>query len=303
MPASRFALLLLVSAFVAPMPSIAADKVLDPGHTLVWSADKYPRPVRFRSGSMRFEIRPVRSEEGLVGPVVILAQAGRKAATLEGERSGLSFESRITTGRWNRAGELYLMLESYTGGAHCCDHVQVALPSAAGFEIVDLGTFDGDRLREPPSDLDGDGVVDFVVSDDRFLYAFSSYAESYAPPMFVNVVAGKLVDVSAKPGFRPRYLKLMARLAGYCSPRRKDEASNGACAAYVAAAARAGRFDAAWAQMLQAYDRGGNSPVWLPSECRVEVGDEECPEAETIRYATFPEALRAFLIRHGYIAR
>jgi hypothetical protein len=290
-------------AGLAAAPAASAEKVLAPGRTLVWSADKYPGVARFRSGPLRIEIRPVRNEEGLVGPRVVVSQPGRAAATLEGERSGLSFESRITAGRWNRAGDLYLMLESYTGGMHCCDHVQIAAPSPGRFELVDLGAYDGDRLAERPSDVDGDGVLDFVVSDDRFLYAFSSYAESVAPTQFLNIVGGKAVDVSARPGFRPRYERLMARLARSCSPRRKDDASNGACAAYVAAAARAGRFDAAWADMLQAYDRSGNSAVWLPTECRVALSEGECPEAETIRYSTFPEALRAFLIRNGYIAR
>lgn len=301
MPAPRFALFLLVSGLLAA-PAASAEKVVAPGKIFVWSADRHPGVTRFRSGSLRVEVRPER-ENGLVGPKLTVSQPGRRAAMLEGDRAGLSFESRITTGRWNRAGELYLMLESYTGGAHCCTHVQVVVPSAGGFDVVDLGAYDGERLAERPSDIDGDGAVDFVVTDDSFLYAFTSYAESVPPPKFLNVVGGRVVDVSTKPAFRPRFERLRARLARSCSRRRPGQGSNGACAAYVAAAARVGKFDAAWADMLVAYDQKGDSPVWLPTGCRVATDGAECPEAETIRYATFPEALRAFLIRQGYIAR
>ncbi|HEX2764551.1 MAG TPA: hypothetical protein VHM92_12015 [Allosphingosinicella sp.] len=286
-------------ATLCALPAAAAETLLAPGRAVVWSADRYPGLARFRSGALRIEVRPGR-EDGLVGPRVVVSQAGRRPAKLAGDRAGLGFESRITTGRWNRAGDLYLMLESYTGGAHCCDHVQVAVPAPGGFEVVDLGAYDGDRLAERPSDIDGDGMLDFVVTDDSFLYAFTSYAESVAPPVFLNVVGGEVVDVSTRPGFRPRYEKLMARLRPSCSPRRTEEASNGACAAYVAAAARAGRFAAAWSDMVQAYDRRAEASEWLPTGCRVAT-EGECPEAETIRYADFPAALRAFLVRQGYI--
>jgi hypothetical protein len=74
---------------------------------------------------------------------------------------------------------------------------------------------------------------------------------------------------------------------------------NGACAAYVAAAARVGRFQAAWAEMLHSYQRDSN---WdLPTGCRVDDRNRGCPPADIIHYRNYPDALRHFLIRLHYI--
>ena len=73
------------------------------------------------------------------------------------------------------------------------------------------------------------------------------------------------------------------------------------CAAYVASAARLGRFDQAWSEMLRAYDRNSNWP--LPGDCRVALVDYRCPEGQRTEYADYPEALRAFLVQQGYIER
>jgi hypothetical protein len=47
-----------------------------------------------------------------------------------------------------------------------------------------------------------------------------------------------------------------------------------------AAAARGGRFDEAWAEMLREYDRDDRSS--LPEGCRLAGRDEDCPEASEI---------------------
>ena len=93
----------------------------------------------------------------------------------------------------------------------------------------------------------------------------------------------------------------MTEARRYCRPRG-ERSSNGACAAYVAAAARVGQFDAAWAQMLRSFDR--NADWDYPPGCRVAVHPGgECPAASIIRYRDYPAALRAFLLRQGYIRR
>jgi hypothetical protein len=267
------------------------------GKPLVWTADRYPRPLRLVAGKLSVTVRPIRSE-GLVGPALVVAEAGRAPAALEGSVAGLTFPSRITILPWGRAGDLFLLLESFSGGAHCCNEVQAVVPEGRRLRVVPIGEFDGDRLARLPADIDGDGTVDFVASDDRFLYAFASYAGSLAPPKILDIVGGRAVDVSARPAFRPLFASGMAKARPFCVDRGGPEV-NGACAAYVADAARAGRFAGAWAEMLRAYERPGGGP----DGCRVAVRDDgACPEGQNIHYATFPRALRAFLVRAGYLA-
>jgi hypothetical protein len=216
-------------------------------------------------------------------------------AVMEGERAGLTFPSRITILPWDKAGAVAVLLETYSGGAHCCTVVQAAVPDGASYRIVDLGSYDGERLARLPTDWDGDGALDFFVTDDAFLYAFSSYAGSLPPPRILNVVGGKAVDVSARPVFRPIFEEAMARAEARCAT-----GENGHCAAYAASAARIGAFDAAWAKMLKAHDR--KSRDW-PTACKVAEADDGCPDGQEIAYKTYPEALRAFLAEHDYIAR
>ena len=106
--------------------------------------------------------------------------------------------------------------------------------------MIDFGEWDGDYSDRMPSDLDGDGVIDFVFYDNAFLYAFASYAESGAPPLVMNVVDGDVVDVSDRPGFRYLFEDALREHRQYCL-RPRDMSPNGACAAYAAAAARVGR--------------------------------------------------------------
>jgi hypothetical protein len=273
----------------------AKPRALAAGQSLDWTADAYPGPVRLIAGDTAVLIEPFRSEEGLVGPRLTVTAPGKAAAVLEGERSGLSFPSRITPIRWNAAGETLVLLESYTGGAHCCTAVQAAVPEGKGFRIVDLGRFDGEQIPEVPRDLDGDGALDFVLRDDSLLYAFSSYADSAAPPKILNIVDGKAVDVSHRPAFRSLFLKAMADYRKTCS-----EGSNGACAGLALAAARAGKLEEAWPDVVRFHDAARRD--W-PTGCRVAVVEEECPAGQEITYATYPEALRAFLVEHDYVSR
>lgn len=80
-------------------------------------------------------------------------------------------------GKLNRGEGAAVLLDQDTGGAHCCRHLVAITPARSGWRVVDLGSWDGtppDFLR----DLSGDGRGDLVLRDDRFNYAFTSYAAS-----------------------------------------------------------------------------------------------------------------------------
>jgi hypothetical protein len=214
---------------------------------------------------------------------------------------------RIAIGRLGTAGAA-VMLDSYTGGAHCCHAFTIAVPQGGGFEAIPVTwqppgggdvqtTFDYGDIPFP-TDLSGDGTADLVLRDDRFLYAFASYAGSMAPPVVLSVRDGGTADVSADPAFAPLFRDAMRRARARCTAKGAFE-RNGACAAYVADAARLGRFDVAWTVMLDAYDRDSTTGL---DTCTADYVNGDCPAGHEKRFANFPQALRAFLERTGYIA-
>ena len=127
--------------------------------------------------------------------------------------------------------------------------------------MTDVATVEGLALADFPKDLDGDGVADLVLPDDRFAYAFTFFAGSYMPPRVWNVANGQVVDVSAQPRYAAIFRKDMAGAETYCKQH-----ANGACAAFVADAARLGQRDRAWPIMVANWDQTTNWdwPVALP---------------------------------------
>lgn len=68
------------------------------------------------------------------------------------------------------------IVDTYSGGAHCCSTSSIALSTASGY---------GDPITQPwgdygyqMKDLGGTPTPEFVSADDRFAYAFTSYAGS-----------------------------------------------------------------------------------------------------------------------------
>lgn len=266
------------------------------GDTFEWRASEQPTETTRQSGPFLITVRSGRDED-LVFPIVTV-QFGKLTTSIEGEPGSSDATHKI--GIYASNGPLpFVMLQSFSGGAHCCNHVQVAGVWNALLKTVDLGSWDGDNI-DLPKDITGDGVADIEVSDDRFLYAFASYASSYAPPKFLNIVSGQAVDVSSRPHFRQFFLKSMRSAGNICSNGETGDERNGACPAYVASAARVGKLDAAWKVMTASYDAA--YPWDLPTGCMVAT-EAACPENKRIVYKSYPEALLAFLKRGGYVPK
>ncbi len=297
------ALLICLGASAAAQRS-SERVVVASGTNIDWSYAQNEAPIVYRIGDVRLTVRGIRSGDAdeltLVRPAVSVAVPGFAPVVVEGSDSSATFEHRISVGRWE-GQRPYVMLQSFTGGAHCCNLVQLVIPEGNRLRAVELGQWDGGYLDALPIDLDGDGRLDFVFVDNRFLYAFASYADSYAPPQIINLIDGRREDVSNRPGFRPLFETAFAEQRRACVAPSEDRVVNGACAAFVASATRLGRFDQAWAEMLRAYDR--NSDWELPVECRVPSVNGLCPEADSIVSRDYPTALRAFLVRNDYIPR
>jgi hypothetical protein len=266
------------------------------GRNIDWSEAETGGPVRYRIGDVVLTlVEAADSEDADLGRTTLtVAMPGRAPLRVQGVPTNIE-GVRMAVGRWGD-GRPFVLFQSFTGGAHCCSDVQLILPERRRLRAIHVGTWDGD-FRELPTDVDGDGALDFVVPDNRFLYAFASYAGSHAPPQIWNIVGGRSVDVSAAPRYRPLFVRAMNEEREACLEGGIE--ANSPCAAYVAAAARVGQFEHAWREMLPVYERAPQFS--LPTGCRIEARFGACPQEHKIEYPDFPAALRPFLIATGYL--
>jgi hypothetical protein len=72
-----------------------------------------------------------------------------------------------------------LILESYSGGAHCC-FVTLVYDLAETLVAVGLPPSPGGNAPGEFVDLNGDAVLEFVTRDDSFAYAYCAFAGSPA---------------------------------------------------------------------------------------------------------------------------
>lgn len=287
-------LLLLLACFIA-IGAAAPGKLVRPGQQIDWGMGEGRK--EYRLGDMtatfdRVQCAPLGEdcEEGFLEPKLTLATADGKSITLD----GASMQNTLMLGSLSSRGPVAAFFQTYTGGMHCCQEMRAVVRDGAGLRVVELGLYDGSQVAWP-RDIDGDGILDFVMTDDRFLYAFESYAASIAPPLVLNVIDGKKVDVSADPRFRKVFEKAAASARKACI---KEDSPNGACAGYAAAAARIGQLDTAWPVILARHKK--DLKIW-PDRCKVERdADANCPEGQLIEYPDYPTALRAYLAELGY---
>jgi hypothetical protein len=92
-------------------------------------------------------------------------------------------------------GEPDVVLELNTGGAHCCTVLQVFNldPGVQAYRLIEKDFGDPGAALV---DVAGDGRLEFESADDRFAYAFASYAFSGLPLQIWRLDAGRLVDVT-----------------------------------------------------------------------------------------------------------
>ena len=87
------------------------------------------------------------------------------------------------------------MLDLYWGGAHCCWYTQIYRYDGATQHYRPLVHVWG-NVNYVLADLDHDGRLELVTRDDRFSYAFSSFADSRWPVRILAYRAGKLIVVT-----------------------------------------------------------------------------------------------------------
>lgn len=153
-------------------------------------------------------------------------------------------------------GEPEVIVDLFTGGAHCCSVSLILRRDPAAHRYRSSFAYWGNYGRRIV-DLDHDGVPEFVAYDERFIYTYTAYVFSYAPPQISDYRQGKLVDVTRK---FPREieknaayaLKQFARLKGPSN----DFDPRAFVAAYVAGQYLLGRPDAAKKALDDALRKG-----------------------------------------------
>jgi hypothetical protein len=243
--AAAFALLVCALASQAQAQRAPATRAL--GTQINWSLQKNPRPAQYRFGEVTLSVRPYREDSSgdAVAPEVTVTAPGRAPLVMRGAQVWPSAEHHIGVGRLDRAGNLFVELQSFTGGAHCCNEIRVAVIEPRRIRLVELGAWDGEP-GAMPRDVDDDGVVDWVQQDDSFLYSFEAYAVSARrPPQISTSVNGRAEGrLRARPRSRPGFSTRAGRVpAAPCLTRRRRTPTIAACATYVASAARFGQFD------------------------------------------------------------
>lgn len=264
----------------------AAPRMIAPATFVEWRAENGARS--FRSGDVTVRAS-VSGKDGDSAPAFTISAPGVAPLRIVNDDSIANYASSIAIGPLARGAPASVIVQSYTGGAHCCMHVAVALREGTRFRLVDMGAWDGDGVTWP-KDISGDGVADFQFVDNAFLYAFGSYAGSWAPPLVMNIRGGKAIDVSTEPAFRPLFVEDMAKARKACLESDRDFAG-GPCAGYLADAARLGRFDAAWADVARS---GVAAKAGFPDSCTDQPRPNPC-------YRDFATGVRGFLRKNGYL--
>lgn len=179
-------------------------------------------------------------------------------------------------------GEPELLLDLYWGGAHCCYWTDVFRYANGAY--TPTPHFWGD-LSYRLADLDHDGrSVELVSADDRFAYAFASFADSLFPIRIWRYRAGAFADVTRS--FPALVRKDAARQwRGFGAGRREKRSVRGALAAWAADECLLGRCAPAYARVRAL----GPARLTVPDD--FESG------------ASYLRSLRRFLLKSGYWPR
>ncbi len=189
-----------------------------------------------------------------------------------------------------------LIVTRYSGGTHCCtEYWFITKPKdSSGWVLVQGATLDGGGYFF--RDLDGDGAFEMLNADNRFLYAFDSYAASFAPLQAWQLRGSSITEVTDQAianDFRAENLAFID-FATKINPDVWN--SNGFLAAWVAVQTRAGNGDEAWRTLLENYDR---ESTFGPMICTTGEVIEQCPE-DKVQTLPFPKALAQFLRDNGF---
>jgi hypothetical protein len=243
--------------------------------TLSWQAAELgvadPRLVVERDGVQAFAASPFRAGSACAEGGCSLAASGRRDSPLQ----VLDLDAD---------GDPEVLVDAFTGGAHCCATTEVLRRDAAGaYASAELRWGNaGYDVR----DLDADGWPELVTADDTFAARFTAYAASYSPVRIVRFDARRstrLVAVTRR--FANSVRSDLARVRRLIrSQRRRDDADlRGLIAAEIA----------------DLYLLGRSRTAVRTLDAHVRRGVVDAPRSASLGRA-FRRDLLGFLRRRGY---
>jgi hypothetical protein len=141
-----------------------------------------------------------------------------------------SRKTPLTVADLDGDGEPEVMVDTYSGGAHCCYSDLIYRYTGTTYSHINQLWGDAGAALK---DLDTNGTPELVTVADVFAYAFTSYADSWMPPLIERYSAGQLTDVTSD---FPDVVTADAKkiLKQLPSARRQHRDLRGLVAAYVA---------------------------------------------------------------------
>jgi len=274
---------------------IEDDNEEDAGTLFCWRLEVSRNVVETRtarSGKVRAQLSFREVEQVYTDVLLRIRRAGK--LVFEGAPAGCpGCEQRpasptpVTVRDLDGDHEPEVLVDLYSGGAHCCTYTLVY-----GYEakrkvyrkLFHSWGNTGYSLR----DLDRDERPELVSADDRFAYAFTAYAYSIDPIQVWSYRAGKLADVTRR--FPAVVRRDAARLwRGYLKARKEKGADvRGLLAAYLAEQVLLGEGAGAWERLQEALTREELAPP---------AGAGVGPTGRA-----YLKALRAFLVKNGYLS-
>lgn len=186
-----------------------------------------------------------------------------------------------------------VIFDAFSGGAHCCTTRMIAYETnSGGWAIAEGDQRDGDRFTL--EDVDGDGAAEFDEIDQSFLYAFESYAGSWAPTQIMQFCQGEMMNVTFEKQFQPFLRQDVFGMEFSADNSEGTWNSNGFLGAWVAAKSMIGEGAGAWTRMLFLYDRDNS---FTKDFCKLlDNSKKECTDEEN----SFPKQLHQHLVENGY---
>lgn len=184
-------------------------------------------------------------------------------------------------------GEPEIILDWYSGGAHCCFFSLVYRYNSATDRYEDSQKSWAHTSYEL-RDMEGDRVPEFYSANNSFAYQFASFAESAMPVQIWRYDRGQFLDVTRQypneiynDAFQ--WWQAFQGQQRTCVTGAQDACGEGFLAAYVATKALLNQSEDAWMRVRQAY-RGDGCTL---DGCRG-------------REALFQD-VRQFLLSEGYL--
>ncbi len=258
------------------------------GSLLVGAVGAETRTAKLGNVQAEFSSQP--GEFCLTNPQFKIIRAGKTlfdAAPPQSEKNTPCRLADLQVVRLDKQPEPQVVLDLFTGGAHCCTYSLIYQFDPKSKAYTALQHFWGNRGYRL-EDLNKDGVMEFVSADDRFSYAFAFYAASPSPIQLWAYQPGKLVDITRQ---HPKLIYADAKNLWQafqenrqaCNPKSWGICGEGILAAYLADKYLLGQAADGWKRVRSVYQ--GNACDF----------NNKCPGRES-----YFRALQTFLKQQGY---